>query len=101
MGKEAKEDFEHSEAKRQKTARNQRIQSAPEGGKHSSKFDVQVRRATNEPGIKFQRGDAGRIRRDELHAVNRILNSGTTASSPSVSNHRGVVNRHADTGPRL
>ena len=35
-------------------------------------------------GFKFQRGDAGRICRDELHAVNRILNSGTTASSSSV-----------------
>ena len=90
MGKAAKEEDEHIEAERQKMARRQRIQSAPEGGKHSSKFDVQVRRATNEPGIKFQRGDAGRIRRDETHAINRILNSCTTASSSSAIGNLNV-----------
>ena len=73
---DANNEAEQSEVKRMKVARNLRIQSIANGGMQSGTFDKGVRWAANQPPIKVQRGSAGeRIRRGELHALQRILKS--------------------------
>ena len=91
-------EVEQCEAKRQRTARNQRIQSANETGKHSDKFDGRIRGATNEQATKFQRGNAGRIRRDEMHAIRRILQPCTASPSSSPPRNLNFVSCSSKAG---
>ena len=95
----ASNEDEQCEAKRQRTARSQRIQNANGEGKHSEKFDGRIRRATNEPAFKFQRGNAGRIRRDELHAIQRILYPCTATSSSCAIGNMNLDGCSSEEGP--
>jgi hypothetical protein len=67
---------EQSEAKRMRIARFWRIQNTADKGMQSGIFDKEVRRATNQPPVKIHQGIAGdRIRRGEMHALQRIIKS--------------------------
>ena len=87
------------EAKRQKIARSLRIQNANGEGKHSEKFDGRIRCGTIAPATKLQRGNAGRIRRDEVHAIKRILYPCTATSSSCAIGSMNLDGCSSEEGP--
>ena len=68
-------------------------------GKQSDEYDVRVRGAANEPTIKFERGVAKRIRRDEMRAITRILKPCIATSTSGSSRNKNVDSCSSEESP--
>ena len=103
--KVAMKESEQNEAKRKRTSPTQgkrRLEDVNETaikeGMQSDKFVVRTRGASSEQISKFQRGTAGRIHRDEMQAIHRILKPCIATSSSSSTSNLNVVRCSSEEG---
>ena len=102
----AAKEVEKNEAKKRRTSPTQ-VKRQPENengtgiqeGTQSDRFAKRARGASSERASKFQRGTGGRIQRDEMHAINRILKQCTATPTSCPSRNLKVDRCSSEEGP--